>query len=83
MPVYGGATGDTSGICPYARLKNSQGEEGIVVPMYLPVATMQRLEEEIWRMTQQPVKNWSQLKLSLGSMWLDTFNGNAQNYSGS
>uniref|UniRef100_A0A5B7ARG0 Putative methanol O-anthraniloyltransferase n=1 Tax=Davidia involucrata TaxID=16924 RepID=A0A5B7ARG0_DAVIN len=57
-PVYGGTVGAVfSNNSIYARVRNSEGEEGIVVPMCLPFAVMERFHEELAKMTQEPVEN--------------------------
>ncbi|XP_052210806.1 methanol O-anthraniloyltransferase-like [Diospyros lotus] len=53
-PVYGGPAGSQSPINLYVKFRNNEGERGILVPVYLPAAAMQRFKEEIWRMTHQP-----------------------------
>ncbi|KAI7989139.1 Methanol O-anthraniloyltransferase [Camellia lanceoleosa] len=50
-PVYGGPVGGTSFSSPYALFRNGDGEDGIVVPICLPVAAMERFKVELWRMT--------------------------------
>ncbi|KAL7187855.1 hypothetical protein ACSBR1_037829 [Camellia fascicularis] len=49
-PVYGGPVGGTSFSSPYALFRNGDGEDGIVVPICLPVAAMERFKVEFWRM---------------------------------
>ncbi|KAI7979833.1 Benzyl alcohol O-benzoyltransferase [Camellia lanceoleosa] len=48
---YGGPVGGTSFSSPYALFRNGDGEDGIVVPICLPVAAMERFKVELWRMT--------------------------------
>ncbi|KAF5936020.1 hypothetical protein HYC85_027149 [Camellia sinensis] len=50
-PVYGGPVGGTSFSSPYALFRNGDGEHGIVVPVCLPVAAMERFKVELWRTT--------------------------------
>ncbi|KAI7979830.1 Methanol O-anthraniloyltransferase [Camellia lanceoleosa] len=50
-PVYGGPVGGTSFSSPYALFRNDDGEHGIVVPICLPVAAMERFKVELWRTT--------------------------------
>ncbi|KAF5936022.1 hypothetical protein HYC85_027151 [Camellia sinensis] len=50
-PVYGGPVGGASFSNPYALFRNGDGEDGIMVPICLPVAAMERSKMELWRMT--------------------------------
>ncbi|XP_052210263.1 methanol O-anthraniloyltransferase-like [Diospyros lotus] len=58
MPTYGGPEHtDTSLMNLCTRFKNGKAEKVIMVPMHLPVAAMERFEEEIWTMTREPVEH--------------------------
>ncbi|XP_019155929.1 PREDICTED: methanol O-anthraniloyltransferase-like [Ipomoea nil] len=52
-PVYGGSMeGERSAtIIAHARCRNSDGEDGIVVPVFLPPPAMKRFEEEMNKLT--------------------------------
>ncbi|XAR69226.1 methanol O-anthraniloyltransferase [Bertholletia excelsa] len=61
-PVYGGTVGISgTTVYPgsvYAGYKNSKGEEGLLVPMSLPEAAMERFQEELSKiLTQEPVNS--------------------------
>ena len=54
-PVYGGPSGAIQFISFYARFKNNKGENGVVVPIRLPLPAMERFQLELLKITQEPV----------------------------
>ncbi|KAA8527996.1 hypothetical protein F0562_035135 [Nyssa sinensis] len=56
-PIYGGLAGAISLISFYVRFKSSGGEDGIVVPLCLPQEVMERFQEELKGMIQEPVED--------------------------
>ncbi|XP_057478099.1 methanol O-anthraniloyltransferase-like [Actinidia eriantha] len=59
-PIYGGTTGDSWCIhaCSiYTRFKNGKGQEGLVVPIRLPIEVMERFQEEMKKLIQEPVED--------------------------
>ncbi|KAL5766342.1 hypothetical protein ACOSP7_016959 [Xanthoceras sorbifolium] len=55
QPLYGGPAGAVSLISFYMKYQKSEGENGIVVPICLPLSAMKRFEEEIKKMIQGPI----------------------------
>ncbi|GLU05244.1 hypothetical protein SLE2022_223550 [Rubroshorea leprosula] len=53
--VYGGVTGNITFASIFSRARNSEGEEGIVVPIWLPPLVMERFEQELQKMTREAV----------------------------
>lgn len=55
--VYGGPIGTVTFSLYYANAKprNSKGEKGIVVPVWLPPLAMEKFEQEIEKMTREAV----------------------------
>ncbi|CBI29212.3 unnamed protein product, partial [Vitis vinifera] len=52
-PLYGGLAKASSLISFFLRFRNSKGEEGIVVPIQLPLPVMERFEQEVKRMVAE------------------------------
>lgn len=52
-PVYGGPAGAIPFVSFYGRFRNSEGEEGIVVPMLLPPLVMKRFLSELVKITTE------------------------------
>nr|GMC69849.1 methanol O-anthraniloyltransferase-like [Ipomoea batatas] len=52
-PVYGGTMdgGASATAITHARYRNSDGEDGVVVPVFLPAAAMKRFEAEMMKLT--------------------------------
>nr|GLL48760.1 methanol O-anthraniloyltransferase-like [Ipomoea trifida] len=52
-PVYGGTMDGSASATAitHARYRNSDGEDGVVVPVFLPAAAMKRFEEEMKKFT--------------------------------
>ncbi|KAL3498094.1 hypothetical protein ACH5RR_040826 [Cinchona calisaya] len=57
-PIYGGTMdgGPYPNNIIYARVRNSQGEQGIVVPVCLPNAAMKKFEEEVEKIILEPLE---------------------------
>ncbi|KAK0605559.1 hypothetical protein LWI29_037286 [Acer saccharum] len=53
-PLYGGPAGGISLISFYMKYRKSEGENGIVVPICLPLSAMDRFQGEIKKMIQGP-----------------------------
>ncbi|GLT91361.1 hypothetical protein SLE2022_092520 [Rubroshorea leprosula] len=55
--VYGGPIGSIDFTVCYAnaRCRNSKGERGVVMPVWLPPVAMERFEQEIEKMTRQAI----------------------------
>ncbi|XP_040990129.1 methanol O-anthraniloyltransferase-like [Juglans microcarpa x Juglans regia] len=53
-PVYGGPSGAIPYVSFYARFKNSKGEDGVVVPIWLPPPAMERFQQELLKITREP-----------------------------
>jgi hypothetical protein len=54
-PIYGGPTGAIPYIISIlGRFKNSKGEDGIVIPIWLPQPIMGRFEQEYSKIIQKP-----------------------------
>ncbi|KAJ7943977.1 Benzyl alcohol O-benzoyltransferase [Quillaja saponaria] len=59
-PVYGGPAGAISCVSFYARFKNCKGEDGIVVPIWLPRSVMENFRSELQKIiTQDPLNDHS------------------------
>nr|POE71800.1 methanol o-anthraniloyltransferase [Quercus suber] len=54
-PVYGGPSGAIPFVSFYATFKNNKGEDGVVVPIWLPLPAMERFQLELLKITQEPV----------------------------
>ncbi|KAL2544403.1 (Z)-3-hexen-1-ol acetyltransferase [Forsythia ovata] len=54
-PVYGGIPWTTPVISFYNNFKNSKGEDGVVVPIYLPPFAVEKFQYEVKKMTSQSV----------------------------
>ena len=54
-PVYGGPSGAIPFVSFYARFKNNKGEDGVVVPIRLPLTAMERFQLELLKIIQEPV----------------------------
>ncbi|KAF2316269.1 hypothetical protein GH714_041610 [Hevea brasiliensis] len=52
-PIYGGPIGGFPYISTFARFRKRNGEDGIVVPIWLPKPVMERFKHEILKMTQE------------------------------
>lgn len=58
MPIYGGTMdgGASANFTIYSRFRSSRGEDGVVVPLCLPVAAMERFQEEMEKMIKGPME---------------------------
>ncbi|EEF45042.1 methanol O-anthraniloyltransferase [Ricinus communis] len=56
-PVYFGPTGSFPNISMFSRFKNSKGENGFVVPMWLPRTVMEKFQDEFLKMTEESAEN--------------------------
>ncbi|KAK9271356.1 hypothetical protein L1049_026946 [Liquidambar formosana] len=65
-PLYAGLAGAISLISVYVRFKKSNGENGIVIPIRLPSRVMEKFEQELAKMTQEPVEKSYDMK----STWI-------------
>ncbi|KAI7989874.1 Methanol O-anthraniloyltransferase [Camellia lanceoleosa] len=62
-PVFGGVPKATSLIRIFVRFRDIRGgEDGIVVPICLPESVMDRFEQELKKMIQEPVEHPPNLK---------------------
>ncbi|KAH7560715.1 hypothetical protein JRO89_XS10G0080800 [Xanthoceras sorbifolium] len=55
QPLYDGPAGAVSLISFYMKYQKSEGKNGIVVPICLPLSAVKRFEEEIKKMIQGPI----------------------------
>nr|XP_027086689.1 methanol O-anthraniloyltransferase-like [Coffea arabica] len=56
-PIYGGIMdgGPTFNMAVYSRLRNTQGDDSLVVPVCLPVAAMENFQKEMEKMIKVPM----------------------------
>jgi hypothetical protein len=58
-PIYGGPSGAIPFVSFFARFRNSRGEDGVVVPIWLPLPVMERFQQELLKITDQEPVNQS------------------------
>ncbi|XP_027120301.2 methanol O-anthraniloyltransferase-like [Coffea eugenioides] len=56
-PIYGGTMdgGPTFNMTVYSQFRNNQGDDGLVVPVCLPVAAMENFQKEMEKMIKGPM----------------------------